>query len=412
MVLIAQRHLSFMQTAILPAQKLQVWPTLYLSDSTQPYLSVLGTIESLSRLSSDHHFFYWNRYCHNMRRNGTELKAQHIELLQDSRLDATKSVGEYFVLSHDVLFNAPLDSYVFDHYYQLDGKTLTLFFFGGRSQAFYEKELTQLGVSCTSFFVNKNTHTNRKYQNDMLYSNLVCMQASVSSEKHVVIQDFLNETGIKPLPPRDMVTVLEPSLTPGFKPVRVLFNMMWDSTVLYCLDLILYLDKLPTVSENCGTCFIEKNALYYIGYPAMRHHKIEDILFEAQSWLCAIFLTLKPCLTPTYPQFPRFFSDNTLPSLIKKYELPDGSQPSLERALRVAATNNQLKDLKLLIPFVHNINASDSNPEVKKTALHWAKIKGHDACFRLLKSYGARDDILDAQGKMAEDYVFETAKRL
>jgi ankyrin repeat protein len=53
---------------------------------------------------------------------------------------------------------------------------------------------------------------------------------------------------------------------------------------------------------------------------------------------------------------------------------------------------------------VQNINAQDENPLQRKTALHWAAIKGHEECYIFLKSKGARSDIPDASLKIAEQY--------
>lgn len=97
-------------------------------------------------------------------------------------------------------------------------------------------------------------------------------------------------------------------------------------------------------------------------------------------------------------------------TLVAKYKLPDDSQPSLEKGLRVAATNNHVEDLKFFISMVKNINAQDANPKVKRTALHWAAIKGHDECYQLLLAAGAKTDILDFEEKMAGQYKTSSIK--
>lgn len=99
-------------------------------------------------------------------------------------------------------------------------------------------------------------------------------------------------------------------------------------------------------------------------------------------------------------------NQNEMNKLVKKYSLGDISQTSLEKGMRNAATNNQLEDLKLFTKYVKNINATDNNPLVKRTALHWAAFKGHKACYDWLLNHGATDSI-DAKGKKAHDYFVE-----
>jgi hypothetical protein len=99
-----------------------------------------------------------------------------------------------------------------------------------------------------------------------------------------------------------------------------------------------------------------------------------------------------------------FFNQEDINSLIKKYNLPDNSQESLEKGLRNAATNDKYDDLKIFIKHVKNIDAQDSNPKVRRTALHWAAIKKHDRCYQLLLASGAKDNISDANGESAANY--------
>lgn len=94
------------------------------------------------------------------------------------------------------------------------------------------------------------------------------------------------------------------------------------------------------------------------------------------------------------------FQNAEMRSLLKKYSLPDDTQASLEKGLRNAATNNNVADLELFIRVVKNINAQDTNPKMKRTALHWASVKGHKECYRLLQDAGAKANIPDADGKM------------
>ena len=97
-----------------------------------------------------------------------------------------------------------------------------------------------------------------------------------------------------------------------------------------------------------------------------------------------------------------FFAEPILEALVKKYNLPDYSQPNLEKALRNAAANNQVGDLKILIRYVKNINAVDANPTSRKTALHWACERQHIECIQLLLDDRNIDPtIKDARGREA-----------
>lgn len=89
--------------------------------------------------------------------------------------------------------------------------------------------------------------------------------------------------------------------------------------------------------------------------------------------------------------------------LIKKYSLPDATQESLEKGLRNATVNNNVADLKCFIKHVKNIDAVDANPASKRTALHWAVIKGRAECYALLCAAGAKNSIADANGKTVLD---------
>ena len=60
--------------------------------------------------------------------------------------------------------------------------------------------------------------------------------------------------------------------------------------------------------------------------------------------------------------------------------------------------------MEILLTAVKDINAQDDNPKSRRTALHWAAIKGHMSIFDLLIAKGAKVDIKDAEGKTALDY--------
>jgi hypothetical protein len=95
---------------------------------------------------------------------------------------------------------------------------------------------------------------------------------------------------------------------------------------------------------------------------------------------------------------------NQVAKLIKKYNLPDASQISLEKGLRNAASNNKIEDLKCFITYVKNLDAKDTNPKMQRTALHWAAIKGNSECYQLLIQAAVDPMISDAVGKTALDY--------
>jgi len=99
------------------------------------------------------------------------------------------------------------------------------------------------------------------------------------------------------------------------------------------------------------------------------------------------------------------FHHPALPRLVKKYNLPDASQASLEKGLRNAANNNHTDDVRLLLNHVTNVNAKDSNPTTNRTALHWAALKGHMDCCNLLIASGADSMLLDSLGETAQMHM-------
>lgn len=99
------------------------------------------------------------------------------------------------------------------------------------------------------------------------------------------------------------------------------------------------------------------------------------------------------------------YETGEITSLLKKYSLPDSSQAALERGLRIAATNNKIGDLGKFIKYVKNIDAQDTNMNVRRTALHWAAVKGHNKCCKLLLDAGASVTIPDARNETAEMYL-------
>lgn len=90
-----------------------------------------------------------------------------------------------------------------------------------------------------------------------------------------------------------------------------------------------------------------------------------------------------------------------LTRLITKYKLPGPTQASLEKGLRMAANNGFADDLGVFLQYVHNVNATDPNPASQKSALHWATIKGHEDCRKLLIEHGAIPELSAATAAAA-----------
>ena len=86
-----------------------------------------------------------------------------------------------------------------------------------------------------------------------------------------------------------------------------------------------------------------------------------------------------------------------------KYKLTDLNAQQLAKGLRNAAVNGKLDDLKIFIELGADINASDDKQ--KMTALHHARRKGHVRCADFLIEKGARRDLLNASGEIADDYA-------
>lgn len=114
-----------------------------------------------------------------------------------------------------------------------------------------------------------------------------------------------------------------------------------------------------------------------------------------------------PKETSNYQSTVPLFQSNqgTIDYLVKKYNLADSTQPSLEKGLRNAASKNQADDLRLFISVVKNIDAKDNDPDFGRTALHWAALKGCDECYHLLLKAGANPNTPDANGETANDHL-------
>lgn len=98
--------------------------------------------------------------------------------------------------------------------------------------------------------------------------------------------------------------------------------------------------------------------------------------------------------------------DMAVSELKKRYKLIDLSEQSLERALRNAAANDHLDELEFMLDqFNINIDAQDSNPSSRKTALYLAAERGHKRMVTALTLRGAKSDIPAANGITAQDKI-------
>jgi WD40 repeat protein len=93
---------------------------------------------------------------------------------------------------------------------------------------------------------------------------------------------------------------------------------------------------------------------------------------------------------------------------LKKYKLLDGSSFNLTQGLIKAAWNNDVDDIEIFLRAGCNINERDRNPKFRRTALHWAVVKGSKAAIEKLLEKGAGKDIPDASGKTPLDYAKES----
>jgi acyl-CoA synthetase (AMP-forming)/AMP-acid ligase II len=428
-LLIARRHLSLMRTAMVPEVKSNLYPVLYLTDTTQPYLEVIASIDTLSKRSCSHQFYFWNHYYHNLRRNGVNLAVQHGELLLKKEGQVAKS---YFQFAHDKMFNMSFyEPFYFNTSYILSDNECEVYFLSPYLQQYYKRVLDELGLHYQITVLHKNTHSAyskvlseqalsaqiflattsapRIYQEDMLYSGLLCVRITFSREQQDKIQTFLNTIPNKNRMTESDENLLGVTFTPGTVPLTMQFNFMQHyETTLCTVDLQVYVNNIPDIPKEHGFCVKSpnRNALYFIHHADPNLYESKPILVEAQTWLFHVIRSLKNCFSPKITTH-GFFNNPERHCLIKTYQLEDHSQTSFEKGLRKAVVNNRIEDVKKFLTVVDNINAQDPNPDTKRTALHWAAIKGHQECYTLLRAHGAEDDVFDAQKKMPADYLLE-----
>lgn len=98
-------------------------------------------------------------------------------------------------------------------------------------------------------------------------------------------------------------------------------------------------------------------------------------------------------------------------NLAKKYSLNDYTLTALERGLRNAAANNKVDDIKSILALSQlNIDAQDSNPTSKKTALHLATERENTDVICYLLEKGANPKIAVANGLTALEVANKNPK--
>lgn len=404
LLLIAQQHLLFVLEEPLPSQKLAVfyWPNLYLTNQ-RDYHGLIDSIKNLS--ASDRSYFCWNRYFYNLRRNRIILDIPHINLLKSTQI-TNENTAFYLEQSHNLIFNFPHDNFYLNYYYiWIDKNTLCLLFINHQSLNKYKIKLDKLNIKFKVSCMDKNSTKEFLRQDDFVYTSLLIITCIVPTDKLELVQQWLNANPYKEYVHSTNQSLIQPVLTPGVNKVVINLDVYWHLTKLFTISLSAYVSN-QELTQN------DKKTIEYKFISEESDHKA--VLREAEGWLCEVMLMLKPCLKKAKGTTlaKGFFMEpqRKMEMMIKKYNLNDSSQACLEKGLRIAATNNQVEDLRQFINFVHNINAKDSNPSSGKTALHWAAIKGHTACYNLLLEHKAKPDCLDAAGKTPADYLSASNK--
>ncbi|MBA3535095.1 MAG: AMP-binding protein [Tatlockia sp.] len=280
LVLIAKRHLTLIHCEALAETRSNCSPSLYITNKTQPFLVAIESIQSLSKLSADHSYFYWNNYFKTMRKNAANIQAKHHEILAKNR---SFEVNQYFTFSHDLLFNFHHDPYHFTPKYFWDNDELQLFFLkANQGQTFHK---------IRNFTIHKTIYTNYRRQNDSLYFQLEYSIVKVPKEKREGIEKLLKTSNISEWKKQDLA--LKPNVSKGSKPIKVHLNVMLGTHYLYSLDFIIFINEWPTI--EAGDCCLKvwkKDVLHYV-------FLIDDLdkesLNKAQDWIINAIDSLRSC---------------------------------------------------------------------------------------------------------------------
>ncbi len=297
LILLAQRHLTLMHSVAVPETKSGLLPILYLTNKTQPYLVTIETIKSLSRLSTDHSYFYWNYYFKSMRKSAAHIEAKHHEILSEN---ISLEVKQYFRLSHDFMFNVNSAPSHFSPGYVWEGDKIHLFFLSDRC-LFYKTLVEKLHLLPESFQINKNSYTHNKHQNDSFYVDLEYHVVKVPKEKRKFLESFLQYIKLREIKYTDVA--FKPEFSPGSIPVIVHLNVRWGTNFYYSLDFNISIESLPEIEADVN-CFKVKNKNIF-HYSYLIDDQEMETLEKAKGWVCKALTSLSPCLDSksNKPQF-------------------------------------------------------------------------------------------------------------
>ncbi len=269
------------------------------------------------------------------------------------------------------------------------------------------------------------------------FANLFLLEYCIKYKKRDVSLIFLNNPAEGHKPEDHMIALIGPIITPdnlimgrdpnqgciidpknANQPIAEFFsnnsNSVFVDPLLNCFGglneglepLLAYCSKYKLTHVVGVRCFHKTPNLIE------RAPMIKQIAYGVATTIAKSFnMTLSP-INPTtnYQTSIPLFDNSKIDMLVKKYNLVDDSQTSLEKGLRNAVTKNSIEDVKTFITVVKNINAADANPTVSRTALHWAAFHNHRECYGLLLKAGAANNTLDAESKTALQYLCAHAK--
>ena len=194
----AKRHLMFSLQAAQPHEKLPIWPTFYLTDVKQKYLSVINQIPGISKNSADYHYFYWSRYFCNLTRNKAELDCDHLSLLRAGPSTFGKTAETFWRRSHDLLMNFKLDHLGPHAFYRLEPiddaqAQLSIFFLNYNSVRFLVRDFKSMGLSPKVILHDKFL----KNQADTIYTSQANLFVQVPNTALNDLSALMERTKIK-----------------------------------------------------------------------------------------------------------------------------------------------------------------------------------------------------------------------